>query len=590
MIHRANPFILPTETFVRFILILIGGVGLILNYVGVIVQSVVIYDTQLITILGILLISLLPFVVWYLYSKIPNNIIRRKKLEPLEDTYPDIYDEVIRLANIIGIKQTLKVWLHRGETYNPFAFGTRKKGNLILPEGLIKNRQSKEISIKPILVHELAHFKNGDVWMVSLAESILRVSIIPSLLTFLYTFITIFIRTEEMAKKSGFIIALDIVLLQVSLVICINSMHFFRELYADAFASLFLGSTQILINEIVKFELDRAFHSRPSTVYGDWGLNFVLNDADAPQRWVYIKRIRKWFYSTHGDIKQRLKCLQENWHLPITRPFDFITTGFILGSTFFSFAYLEVYIKPGEINAPAYANAILIFTTLFFLYFFLSIKIGTMNPFSIPSNQSNNRLGWRFLYPLVLSVLGYMLLFLVVGDIKEIIYAFKSNPILINAFIAFIAGYMLLLYSEGYISLLLINVGFIPFFRWINPIFLHIVLPKLLVYVFLIVTYILILIPVIFNNNNPIVENLYPYFSYAYGFYLTLIGLSFLLGVLLLLYKKISKPFFTCRFCEEKYLIPHISLTQNKQSLFDDIKCPKCERSYLDWLIVELEN
>ena len=64
-------------------------------------------------------------------------------------------------------------------TLNAFAVGTRDKSAIALTEGLIRRLQMREIA--GVLAHEISHIRNGDLWIMGLADGMTRIARILSL-------------------------------------------------------------------------------------------------------------------------------------------------------------------------------------------------------------------------------------------------------------------------------------------------------------------------------------------------------------------------------------------------------------------------
>jgi heat shock protein HtpX len=64
-------------------------------------------------------------------------------------------------------------------TLNAFAVGTRDRSAIAITEGLIRRLQMRELA--GVLAHEISHIRNGDLWIMGLADGMTRITRILSL-------------------------------------------------------------------------------------------------------------------------------------------------------------------------------------------------------------------------------------------------------------------------------------------------------------------------------------------------------------------------------------------------------------------------
>ncbi len=336
LVRRTNLFVFPSEVFIRFVVILLNCLGL----VPIILSSFFaifilvsdnswsgIYMIPITCLNGIVLLAS-PLIFVYFYWLKPKQIIRKYNLKPLEDKYPDFHSTILQTAREMGITQNIQLWLQDGNTkWYPLTFGTRRRPNIMLPEGLILHFKNRNFDFKPIIVHELAHILNGDVWQIAMAQALIRAIIAPSMLSafgsLTYLFFNWQFSTHNAYASEGIGYLLGFTgwcaLVPFGLIILINSMQRYRELYADAKTATVLGSAEAVYETIARFEIVVATQQeKPIPEIG-------LGWSTKIPRWIrYIIPI------PHVTIEERRLHLLENWRLLDVTILDFYTLGALL--------------------------------------------------------------------------------------------------------------------------------------------------------------------------------------------------------------------------------------------------------------------
>jgi heat shock protein HtpX len=87
-----------------------------------------------------------------------------------------LMDELARRA---GLSRTPALYVIPSATLNAFAVGTREHAAVALTEGLIRRLQMRELA--GVLAHEISHIRNGDLWIMGLADGITRIARILAL-------------------------------------------------------------------------------------------------------------------------------------------------------------------------------------------------------------------------------------------------------------------------------------------------------------------------------------------------------------------------------------------------------------------------
>ncbi len=87
-----------------------------------------------------------------------------------------ILDELSRRA---GLAQAPALYVIPSATLNAFAVGTRERSAIALTESLIRRLPMRELA--GVLAHELSHIRNGDLWIMGLADGVTRIARILSM-------------------------------------------------------------------------------------------------------------------------------------------------------------------------------------------------------------------------------------------------------------------------------------------------------------------------------------------------------------------------------------------------------------------------
>ena len=116
----------------------------------------------------------------------PDVERRRWKMEALPAEHAWLSDQIVRLAQDVGLKRSPELLVTHGKLGAPFAFGTWRRHCLVFPDWLLPEMEKAThryhaddpASVDAVLRHELAHFANHDVWLASLARSLLKMTVI----------------------------------------------------------------------------------------------------------------------------------------------------------------------------------------------------------------------------------------------------------------------------------------------------------------------------------------------------------------------------------------------------------------------------
>ena len=101
----------------------------------------------------------------------PMMRLFRARLLPADDTQISSLIEV--LAWRAGLPQTPSLYLIPSLTLNAFATGTPQRPAIAITEGLMRRLSMREIA--GVLAHEMSHIRNGDLWILGLADAAARI-------------------------------------------------------------------------------------------------------------------------------------------------------------------------------------------------------------------------------------------------------------------------------------------------------------------------------------------------------------------------------------------------------------------------------
>ena len=172
MRRRLNPFAFPSPYAATFALLIIAILAFQSAISALYLEAVFLPGLPLVSRLAFLSFPLSSLVVFpcltaYLYLKSPKS--RAKRLEPA-GKYPEVLDLVRRLSARLRVEAP-KVLLKGVPTLEAEVFGNHREAYLELGEGLCR---AGERLAEPIIAHELAHLRNGDVTKHCLAEEMVK--------------------------------------------------------------------------------------------------------------------------------------------------------------------------------------------------------------------------------------------------------------------------------------------------------------------------------------------------------------------------------------------------------------------------------
>lgn len=120
-------------------------------------------------------------------SVAPEWVMRMYRAAPLRaQDAPELYGLVQQLAARAGLERAPRVYYVPSRLLNAFAVGSRDAAAIAVTDGLLRALTPRELA--GVLAHEISHVRNNDLWIMSLADLMSRLT---SLLSWLGQFLLI---------------------------------------------------------------------------------------------------------------------------------------------------------------------------------------------------------------------------------------------------------------------------------------------------------------------------------------------------------------------------------------------------------------
>ena len=235
---RLNPFAFPSETDFRFILLVVAVVGASLFIYADLYNTVFLKigdhfsaGTCVAWMVGGSLFTLAT--AMGLYWGLPAWKIKHSGLRLLgEKEIPGLHPYLLELSAEAGISRSPTfLWNALDQTREGFAFGRWGDLYVYLPRGLINDYDQKRAEFRAIVLHELAHIRNGDVHKTYLSYTVWWAFLITALPVFVVT-----LWQSPPARMVG--MGLRVLILFLLIYLTRNAVLRVREFYADLKASL----------------------------------------------------------------------------------------------------------------------------------------------------------------------------------------------------------------------------------------------------------------------------------------------------------------------------------------------------------------
>jgi heat shock protein HtpX len=111
----------------------------------------------------------------------PGMILRMYSASELQAAQlPAVFEVVGRLSERAGLPRRPRLYYIRSPVLNAFAVGDREDAAIALTDGLLRSLSLRELA--GVLAHEISHVRNNDLWLMSLADVVGRLTRMMSLL------------------------------------------------------------------------------------------------------------------------------------------------------------------------------------------------------------------------------------------------------------------------------------------------------------------------------------------------------------------------------------------------------------------------
>ncbi|KAB2847867.1 MAG: M48 family metalloprotease [Hyphomicrobiaceae bacterium] len=105
----------------------------------------------------------------------PEAVMRLYKAQRVSpEMAPQLFDLIGQLAKRAELAQMPAVYVVPSATLNAFAVGNSKRSAIAMTEGIIRGLSMRELG--GVLGHEISHVKNGDLWIMGLADGMQRIT------------------------------------------------------------------------------------------------------------------------------------------------------------------------------------------------------------------------------------------------------------------------------------------------------------------------------------------------------------------------------------------------------------------------------
>lgn len=248
-------------------------------------------------IIALLLAAAMNFFSYWYSDKIVLKMYRAQEVDPSQ--VPELYEIVQSLCRSAGLPMP-KLFVVPSETPNAFATGRNPEHAVVaVTQGLLKIMNRDEVS--GVLAHELAHVKNHDILIGSIAATMAGAIMV---LASMARWTAIFgggARSDDEGGGGGAIglIAMSI-LAPLAAMIIQMAISRSREYLADSSGSRFAGSSEGLaraLEKLGRYSKKLPMHANPSTAH-----MFTVNPLSG--------RSLMSLFSTHPPLEERIARLR----------------------------------------------------------------------------------------------------------------------------------------------------------------------------------------------------------------------------------------------------------------------------------------
>jgi len=240
--------------------------------------------------------AIMNFIAYWSSDKIA--LARYKAQEVTRDQAPKLFDVVERLTQRAGIPMP-RLYVIPSTTPNAFATGRNPQHAAVaVTEGALQLLNEEELT--GVIAHELAHVKNRDILIQSVAATIGgAITMLAQWAQFAMIFGGGSSSDDRRGGGPGLIVMA--ILAPIAAVLIQMGISRSREYMADASGAKFAGSSRGLANALLKlddFSRRRPMNASPTTAH-----MFIVN----PLTGGGLAKL----FSTHPPIEERVKRLQE---------------------------------------------------------------------------------------------------------------------------------------------------------------------------------------------------------------------------------------------------------------------------------------
>jgi Zn-dependent protease with chaperone function len=279
---RLNPFAFPSDTHFRFILLITAVLGTSLFIYGEFFHSIIRGGSTEFTagtashyffwMVGGSLITLITAIVIYWW--LPTWKIKRSKLRPLNDqAVAGITAYLTELCQIAGLPHPPQFfWNALDQTKEGYAFGRYNSAYVYLPRGVITSYKQNLPEFRAIVLHELAHIRNGDVHRIYFSFAIWWAFLATALPLFALSLIQS--SPARMISMGGRVLFLYFLIRLIH-----SSVIRVREYYADLRSAIWSKDFSTL-----KLALESAIHSNSEAKTSQWRRMWLTHPALSDRR------------------------------------------------------------------------------------------------------------------------------------------------------------------------------------------------------------------------------------------------------------------------------------------------------------------
>lgn len=350
--RRLNPFLFPSETDFRFLLLIAAVLGASLFVYRSLANAFwraefgqmvlkcgfdkACFDPferkQALFIAGGLLVVL--FVALVIYWGTPGRIIKRRHLSALtSEDEPEMLLYLHTLCQQMGLRHPPAFLLDPiNPTVSGLAFGRRGQYYVVLTGGLISYYYTDRSAFQAVVLHELAHLKNADVdktyFTMAIWYAFLAVAILPFALSLVVEIVRFGASEAVLLRELTWRAAVLAVLVYGVR----NSVLRIREFYADARAMIQVGAPEPLGRLLVKL-------------------------SPTPSRW-------QPFGPVHPPPAQRQQRLLDSLSFFRIGFWEALSTGLAITTAVYNTIFWLTILLPAQTEWVAYPLALLLFAPL----------------------------------------------------------------------------------------------------------------------------------------------------------------------------------------------------------------------------------